>query len=124
TRLLSAGNNHPGATVFDQILDTDRAVLLCLHHWGPSGRGGDHHWPSLARAGDGQAGNGLLLWFVVDDFDSAWERAQALGASIVEAPNSDNGSSMRAFVVRDLVGFHVAVDDTSGKRYVGLRRSM
>ena len=33
TRLLNANNNHPGATVFDQILDTDGTVLLCLHHW-------------------------------------------------------------------------------------------
>jgi catechol 2,3-dioxygenase-like lactoylglutathione lyase family enzyme len=112
TRLLSATNNHPGATVFDQILDTDGTVLLCLHHWGPSGRRGDHHWPALAQAGDGQTGNGLLLWFVVDDFASAWERAQALGASIIEPPNEDNGTSMRAFVVRDPDGYHVAVNET------------
>jgi hypothetical protein len=35
-RLLNAANNHPGATVFDQIVDDrDGAVLLCLHHWDP-----------------------------------------------------------------------------------------
>ena len=112
TRLLNANNNHPGATVFDQILDIDGTVLLCLHHWGPSGARGDHHWPSLAQASNGQTGNGLLLWFVVDDFDSAWQRAQALGASVIETPNNDNGTSMRAFVVRDPDGYHVAVNET------------
>ena len=43
TRLLNAANNHPGASVFDQIIDQDGAVLLCLHHWGPSGLRGDHN---------------------------------------------------------------------------------
>jgi catechol 2,3-dioxygenase-like lactoylglutathione lyase family enzyme len=111
TWLLGARNNHPDATVFDQILDTDGTILLCLHHWGPSGRRGDHHWPSLAQPGGGEAGNGLLLWFVVDDFESVWERAQTLGASIVETPNNDNGTSRRAFVVRDPDGYHVAVNE-------------
>src|SRR5947207_2136202 len=40
-------------------------------------------------------GKGLLLWFVVDDFDAAWKRAQALGAAIEEPPNTDNGTFMR-----------------------------
>jgi hypothetical protein len=111
TRLLDANNNHPGATVFDQILDTDGTVLLCLHQWGPSGARGDHQWASLAHPANGQAGNGLLLWFVVDDLDSAWERAQALDASIVETPNTDNGTSMRAFVVRVPDGYQVAVNE-------------
>jgi uncharacterized glyoxalase superfamily protein PhnB len=56
-------------------------------------------------------GNGLLLWFVVDDFDAAWERAQRLGAPIEEPPNTDNGTGMRAFVVRDLDGYHVAINE-------------
>jgi hypothetical protein len=75
TRLLAVTNNHPGATAFDQIVDTDGTVLLCFHHWGPSGLRGDHHYASLSRPVKGHEGNGLLLWFVVDDFDSAWERA-------------------------------------------------
>ena len=73
--LLNAQQNHPGATVFNQILDGDGTILLCLHRWGPSGPRGDHNWPSLVDPGNGRVGNGLLLWFVVDDFDAAWERA-------------------------------------------------
>ncbi len=109
TRLLNATNNHSGGTVFDQILDGDGTVLLCLHHWGPSGQRGDHHWASLSER-DGHTGNGLLLWFVVDDFDAAWERAQALGASIDEPPNNDNGTGQPAFVVRDPDGYSVAIN--------------
>jgi catechol 2,3-dioxygenase-like lactoylglutathione lyase family enzyme len=111
-RLLDAENNHPGATVFDQIVDRDGAVLLCLHHWGSSGLRGDHSYSSLSSPEPGNPGNGLLLWFVVDDFDAAWKRAQALGAAIEEPPNSENGTFMRAFVIRDPDGYYVVVNET------------
>ena len=110
-RLLNAANTHPGATVFDQVRDQDGTVLLCLHHWGPSGLRSDHDYPSLSNPEPGSAGKGLLLWFVVDDFDAAWERAQALGAPVEEMPNTDNGTLMRAFVVCDPDGYHVAVNE-------------
>ncbi len=111
SRLLEAQQTHPGATVFDQIIDVDATVLLCLHHWGPSGPQGDHNWPSLSKPAQGSAGAGLLLWFVVDDFDAAWERAQKLDAAIEESPNNDNGTGMRAFVIRDPDGYYVAVNE-------------
>lgn len=109
--LLDAEQNHPAATVFNQILDRDGTILLCLHRWGPSGPRGDHEWPSLSDPGDGSSWNGLLLWFVVDDFDAAWQRAQDSGATIDEAPNTNNGTGMRAFVVRDPDGYYVAVNE-------------
>lgn len=111
TKLLAARENHPGATVFNQIVDEDGTILLCLHHWGPSGPRGDHHWPTLADPAEGRPGNGLLMWFVVDDFDDAWRRAGAMGAAIEEPPNTDNGTGARAFVARDPDGYHVAVNE-------------
>ncbi len=108
--LLDARQNHPGATVFNQILDGDGTVLLCLHHWGPSGPRGDHDWPSLASPGN-RVGNGVLLWFVVSDFDATWARAQTSGAAIDESPNTDNGTGLRAFVVHDLDGYYVAINE-------------
>jgi catechol 2,3-dioxygenase-like lactoylglutathione lyase family enzyme len=110
-KLLNAASNHPGAAVFDQIVDQEGGVLLCLHHWGPSGLRGDHNYPSLSNPEKGNPGKGLLLWFVVDDFDEAWKRAHALGATIEEPPNSDNGTLMRAFVIRDPDGYHVAINE-------------
>lgn len=110
-KLLNAANDHPGATVFDQIIDNDGALLLCLHYWGPSGLRGDHNYPSLSNPEQGTAGKGLLLWFVVDDFDEAWKRAQELGGPIEESPNTDNGTLMRAFVIRDPDGYYVAVNE-------------
>lgn len=110
-QLLEARQTHPGGTVFDQIVDADDTVLLCLHHWGPSGPRGDHIWQTLSNPPERGLGNGLLLWFVVDDFDAAWERAQTLGTPVEEEPNTDNGTGMRAFVIQDLDGYHVAVNE-------------
>jgi len=118
--LLEAQQNHPGATVFNQILDGDGTILLCLHHWGPSGPRGDHEWPSLAVPGEGGVGNGILLWFVVDDFDAVWQRAQNLTATVHEPPNTNNGTGMRAFVVRDPDGYYVTVNEA---RDMGVQRA-
>jgi len=112
--LLNVGNNHPDSTSFDQLADQDGTVLLCLHHWGPSGPRGDHHWAAFSNPGQGKTGYGLMLWFLVNDFDAAWERAQALGAKIEEPPNTDNGTGRRAFVMRDLDGYHVAINEAHG----------
>ena len=110
--LLSARETHSGSTTFNQILDADGTLLLCLHWWGPTGPRGDHEWPSLMEPAKGQVGNGLLLWFVVDDFDAAWKRAQTLSATtICERPNTDNGTGMRAFMLQDPDGYCVVVNE-------------
>ena len=53
----------PAHDYFGQILDSDGTVLLCLHKWGA------HEHPSLMSPDHGVPGNGLLLFFRVDDFD-------------------------------------------------------
>ena len=109
--LLGAQQTHLGGTTFDQIVDEDGTVLLCLHHWGPTGASGTHQWPTLLKAGPSDE-NGLLLWFVVDDFDQAWERAKELEAAVEEEPNTDNGTGKPTFVIRDLDGYHVAINES------------
>ena len=84
-KLLDAQGTHPDAKVFNQIVGESQDVLLCLHHWGPSGPKGDHVWPSLMEEGAGNSGHGLLLWFVIDDLEKAWQRAQALDAMIASS---------------------------------------
>lgn len=111
SKLLDAEETHPGAPVFNQITDSDGTTLVCLHHWGPSGARGDKHWPSLTERSHGNPANGLMLWFVVDDFDMAWKRGQEMVVQIVEEPNIDNGTGMRAFMIRDLDGYYVVVNE-------------
>ena len=72
--LLGLPEATPAHDYFGQILDSDGTVLLCLHQWG------DHEHPSLMSPDSAQPGNGLLLFFRVDDFDMALPRARALVA--------------------------------------------
>ena len=55
---------------------SDGTVLLCLHEWGA------HEHPSLTSPHYAKPGNGLLLFFRVDNFDMALPRARALVSRI------------------------------------------
>jgi catechol 2,3-dioxygenase-like lactoylglutathione lyase family enzyme len=71
----------PAHSYFGQLLDSDGTVLLCLHQWGAE----DH--PPLMTPDERRPGNGLLLFFRVDDFDRALKRARNLVARLAEAPH-------------------------------------
>jgi predicted enzyme related to lactoylglutathione lyase len=81
--LLGQPATEPGHSYFGQIRDPDGTVLLCLHEWGA------HDHPSLASADNATPGNGLLLFFRVDDLDMALTRARALVARLEEEPHTN-----------------------------------
>jgi hypothetical protein len=54
-------------------------------------------------------GNGLLLFFRVDDFDLAVERAQRLVARFDEQPHVNPNTRTKEFAVRDLDGYYVTI---------------
>jgi len=88
---------------FGQLLDSDGTVLLSLHQWGVE----DH--PSLKSPHDGTPGNGLLLFFRVDDYAMALRRARALVARFEEQPHVNPNTRTREFSVRDPDGYYVTV---------------
>ena len=92
---------------FGQILDPDGTVLLCLHQWGA------HQHPSLMSPDRAQPGNGLLLFFRVDDFDLALQRAHALGARLEEEPRMNSNTGTAEFSVRDPDGYYVTISALS-----------
>ena len=73
--LLGLLPGEPDHDHFGQLVDDDRTVLLSVHAWG------EHDHPSLARADRAEPGNGLLLFFRVDDFERALARARSLAGS-------------------------------------------
>ena len=79
--LLGLSETLPAHDDFGQILDADGTVLLCLHQWGA------HEHPPLVSPNRSEPGNGLLLFFRVDDFDEALPRARALVAALAEEPH-------------------------------------
>jgi catechol 2,3-dioxygenase-like lactoylglutathione lyase family enzyme len=101
--LFGQAPSRPAHDYFGQILDTDGTVLLCLHQWGA------HDHPSLASPGQGMPGNGLLLFFRVDDFDAALQRARTLIDSLEEEPHVNPNTRTREFSLRDPDGYYVTI---------------
>jgi len=91
---------------FGQILDTDGTVLLCLHQWGA------HEHPSMMSPAEGKPGNGLLLFFRVDDFDLALERARSLAARFEEEPHVNPNTQTKEFSLRDPDGYFVTISQS------------
>jgi catechol 2,3-dioxygenase-like lactoylglutathione lyase family enzyme len=101
--LLGLPSTPPAHDYFGQVADTDGTILLCLHRWG------DHDHPSLTSPARAAPGNGLLLFFRVDDFDAALPRARALVAQFDEEPHRNPNTRTREFSVRDPDGYCVSV---------------
>ena len=106
--LLGQPETSPAHDYFGQILDTDGTVLLCVHQWGA------HEHPSLDSPDHAQPGNGLLLFFRVDDFDEALLRARTLVARLEEEPRLNPNTGTKEFALRDPDGYYVMVSGWLG----------
>ena len=93
----------PAHDHFGQVVDTDGTVLLCLHAWG------EHEHPPLTSPGPGRPGNGLLLFFRVDDFDAALPRARSLVEDFEEEPHVNENTGTPEFSLRDPDGYYVTI---------------
>jgi catechol 2,3-dioxygenase-like lactoylglutathione lyase family enzyme len=105
--LLGLPLTAPEHDYFGQILDSDGTVLLCLHEWGA------HEHPSLTSPDHAQPGNGLLLFFRVDDFDMALPRARALATRLEEESNVNPNTGTLEFSLRDPDGYYVTISALS-----------
>jgi catechol 2,3-dioxygenase-like lactoylglutathione lyase family enzyme len=101
--LLGLPETLPAHDDFGQIVDADGTVLLCLHEWGA------HQHPSLISPHDAKPGNGLLLFFRVDNFDVALQGARALVSRLEEEPHVNLSTGTTEFSLRDLDGYYVTI---------------
>jgi catechol 2,3-dioxygenase-like lactoylglutathione lyase family enzyme len=106
-RLFGQPETLPAHDDFGQILDSDGTVLLCLHEWGAEAHA------SLMSPDRGAAGNGLLLFFLVDDFDLTLQRARTLVDRLEEEPCVNPNTRSREFSLRDPDGYYVTVSALS-----------
>jgi catechol 2,3-dioxygenase-like lactoylglutathione lyase family enzyme len=105
--LFGQPQTSPAHDYFGQISDSDGTVLLCLHLWGA------HEHPSLTSPDHGKPGNGLLLFFRVDEFDMASSRARALVTRLEEEPHLNPNTGTLEFALRDPDGYCVIVSALS-----------
>jgi catechol 2,3-dioxygenase-like lactoylglutathione lyase family enzyme len=105
--LFGQPETAPGHDDWGQISDSDGTVLLCLHQWGA------HEHPSLTSPDRALPGNGLLLFFRVDDFGSALGRARTLVSRLDGEPHLNPSTQTQEFSLRDPDGYHVTISALS-----------
>ncbi len=105
--LFGQPETEPAHTYFGQLVDSDGTVLLCLHEWGA------HEHPSLTSPDSATPGNGLLLFFRVDDFEMSVKRARALVARLEEEPQTNPNTGTLEFSLRDPDGYYVTISALS-----------
>jgi catechol 2,3-dioxygenase-like lactoylglutathione lyase family enzyme len=101
--LLGLAETAPAHDDFGQIADADATVLLCLHEWGAHGH------PSLMSPHDAKPGNGLLLFFRVDNFEIALRNARTLMSRLEEEPHVNPSTRTMEFSLRDPDGYYVSI---------------
>lgn len=104
--LFGQPETAPAHPYFAQLLDPDGTVLLCLHEWGA------HEHPSLTSPDRATPGNGLLLFFRVDDFDRLLRNARALGVVFEEEPHLNPNTRTQEFSLKDPDGYWVTISAT------------
>ena len=101
--LLGLAETAPAHDDFGQILDTDGTVLLCLHAWGA------HEHPPLTSPDVAEPGNGLLLFFRIDNLDIVLPRARALVSRLEQEPHVNPSTGTMEFSLRDPDGYYVTI---------------
>ena len=115
-RLLGCESTH-GGTEYER-LTADNEVILQIHDWGTD----DDH-ANLGDPNAGNNGNGVLLWFEIDDFDDAITRVEELQAEIVLKPHRNpargdpGGPANRQCWIRDLDGYTVVLASPDGEAW-------
>jgi hypothetical protein len=77
----------------------------------------DH--PPLKSPDMATPGNGLLLFFLVDDFDAALKRARSLAAGLEEEPHTNPNTESPEFSLRDPDGYFVTISAYSPQQAAG-----
>ena len=98
---------HEHRDSYDRIT-RDGRILLQLHAWDI-----EEH-PNLVGKDKAPIGHGVVLWFQLDDFDAAVERARGLRAEIVEEPHVNPAPQHKEMWLRDLDGFLVVIASPDG----------
>jgi catechol 2,3-dioxygenase-like lactoylglutathione lyase family enzyme len=105
---LASLPDHPHRLVYDRLMSGGN-LLLQLHVWD------EEQHPNLMGREKAPAGHGVLVWFEVDDFDAAVERARKLRATVVEEPHVNPSPQHREMWLRDPDGYYVVLASRDGE---------
>ena len=111
-RLLGCESAH-GGPEYERLV-ANGALILQLHRFEV-----EHHHLPIGNPADKPYGNGVLLWFELDDFDAAVARAEDLNAEIVlprhrNPPDGMGGPNHWECWLRDPDGYMVVIASPDG----------
>jgi catechol 2,3-dioxygenase-like lactoylglutathione lyase family enzyme len=111
--LLGCESGH-GGNEYERLMH-DGTLVLQLHAFDV-----EHHHGSIGDPSVQPYGNGVALWFEIDDFDAGVARAQAVGAGVVMAPHRNppdgpGGPAHRELWLRDPDGYLVVLASPDGE---------
>ena len=117
-RLLGVRSDH-GGPEYERLVDADGTLVMQLHNWEV-----EHDHGGIGDPATPPYGNGVLLWFEIDDFDAAVERSRQLEAEIVLAPHRNppegpGGPAHREIWLRDRDGYAVVLASPDGEATEG-----
>jgi catechol 2,3-dioxygenase-like lactoylglutathione lyase family enzyme len=117
-RLLGVRSDH-GGPEYERLVDADGTLVMQLHNWDV-----EHHHGGIGDPAARPYGNGVLLWFEIDDFDAAVERSRELEAEVVLAPHRNppegpGGPAHREVWLRDRDGYTVVLASPDGEAAEG-----
>jgi catechol 2,3-dioxygenase-like lactoylglutathione lyase family enzyme len=102
-----------GGTEYERLV-LNGTLVLQLHSFRV-----EHHHGPIGDPEDKPYGNGVLLWFEVDDFDACMARAVKMRAAVVKArhrnpPSGDGGPNHWECWLHDPDGYTVVVASPDG----------
>ena len=111
-RLLGCESGH-GGREYERLTSAGRLVMQ-LHSWEAA-----HHHGNIGDPAAKPYGNGVLLWFEVDDLEAAIARSRELGAEVVlprhrNPPDGDGGPNHWEIWLRDPDGYQVVLASPDG----------
>lgn len=110
--LLGCRSAH-GGPEYERLVGRD-GLILQLHGWRVA-----HHHGAIGDPARKPYGNGVLLWFEIDDFDEAVARGEAMSAEVVlprhrNPPDGDGGPNHWECWLRDPDGYIVVLASPDG----------
>ena len=111
--VLDCESGH-GGDEYERLLH-DGTLVMQLHRFEV-----EHHHGRIGDPASRPYGNGLALWFELDDFDAAVRRAEALGAEVARPPHRNppdgpGGPAHREIWLRDPDGYLVVLAGPDGE---------
>lgn len=101
-KLFNCKSEHGGETF--EILTSENVVILCLHQWG------DHEHPTMLNP-EKEVGNGLILFFRVDNLTEIFQNAEKLNANVEKEIHYNENSLKNQFTLRDMDGYYLIISE-------------